>query len=77
MTQSSKRVEHIDVARALGVMRLIVVHVLVLFITRPIPFDEDVFPVVRFSYVFTMPLFFFMSGVMYRPRAGHMWSSDR
>ena len=71
MTQPTKRVEYIDVARALGVMRVVVVHVLVLFITRPIPLHEDVFQVVRFFYVFTMPLFFFMSGMMYRP---HGWS---
>lgn len=63
----SQRIELMDIARSLGMVAVIAGHVLILFAVRPFPFDAAAFAATRWLYAFHMPLFFFLSGVMYRP----------
>lgn len=68
MTKTSVRIVHIDIARSLGITAVILGHALIIFATRPLPFNPDAFVQVRFIYAFHMPLFFFLSGLMHKPR---------
>jgi acyltransferase len=68
MTEASERIAHIDIARALGIIAVILGHALIVFTTQPLPFNHDAFVQVRFIYAFHMPLFFFLSGLMHKPR---------
>lgn len=67
-SEPAGRIVHLDMARAVGIILVILGHVLILFATRPTAFDPEAFAGVRFIYAFHMPLFFFLSGLMHRPR---------
>lgn len=68
MAGQHARIAHLDIARAIGILLVILGHALVLFVTRPLAFSEGAYDAISIIYAVHMPLFFFLSGLTHRPK---------
>lgn len=69
LTGQLSRSHEIDVARGLGIFLVLYGHALEIIIGTPLELHSE-FAQWRWIYSFHMPLFFFVSGTVYRPRSG-------